>query len=110
MATLPSGVTIDLRFDSAQVADTLGVLSQAFQDCADALLMARDRLEEAWALAEREAKDEAAEPIHEIHIFPAGEIGRRMWNCKCGEGNHEPVTDDDARAAGDAHLNAMRGI
>lgn len=79
MATANSTITV--RIDTADLTDTLGVLSQAFQDCADALLAARDKLDEATATAEREAGEE---PDHVITIRDVGEIGQATWRCTCG--------------------------
>lgn len=55
MATMPDTVTV--RLDVSDITDVLGTLSQAFQDCADALLMARDKLDEAHARTEATAPD-----------------------------------------------------
>ena len=60
MATLPDTIAVTVQLDVQGIKDTLGALSQAFQDCADALYMARDHLDNALAAAEQETAEDVA--------------------------------------------------
>jgi len=85
MARMPD--TISVRLDVSDMTDVLGTLSQAFQDCADALLMARDKLDEAHTRTEQEdVPDEAtAVELERLQILKqalGADVMRR--SCTCG--------------------------
>jgi hypothetical protein len=54
------------------VVDALGVLAQAFQDIADALLLARDTLDDVADDAEEDDLDQGHAEDNGDHSFPAG--------------------------------------